>query len=82
LLCGIFKVSHTLLDVLPSYLAWLILPLIPVAIWSYFWTIIGLWFSARKAEKAWFVVFAFVHTAGLLEIYYLHSRKCWPFKSK
>lgn len=81
-LTGIFKVSNTLFDVLPNNLAFLVLALIPVVIWSYFWKIIGLWFSAKNAEKAWFVVFVFVNLAGFLEIYYLHSRKCWPFRAK
>lgn len=58
---------------------WLI---IPIAIWSAFWKAFGLWFSARKNEKIWFVVFIFISLVGILEIYYLHSRKCWPFKGK
>jgi hypothetical protein len=82
LLTGIFKVNKMLFGVLPDNLAFLVLALIPVVIWSYFWKIIGLWFSAKNAEKAWFVVFVFVNLAGFLEIYYLHSRKCWPFRAK
>jgi len=60
-------------------LVWLIAPL---AIWSYFWKFLGLWFSARKNEKAWFIVFVFINLIGILEVYYLHSRGCWPFKRK
>jgi hypothetical protein len=60
----------------------LLLVLVPVAIWSCFWKIFGLWFAAKNGEKGWFVVFVFVNLAGILELYYLHSRKCWPFKQK
>jgi hypothetical protein len=60
----------------------LILVLIPLAIWSSFWKIIGLWFSARNSDKGWFVLFIFVNLAGILEIYYLHSKKNWPFNPK
>ncbi len=67
---------------LASFVEWLLLIIVPIAIWSSFWSIIGLWFSAKNSEKAWFIVFVFVHTAGILEIFYLHSRKCWPFKPK
>ncbi|MCK5627424.1 MAG: DUF5652 family protein [Candidatus Bathyarchaeia archaeon] len=61
---------------------WFIVLLIPLMIWNYFWKIPGLWFSARNNEKKWFIIFVFVNLAGILEIYYLHSRKCWPFKPK
>ncbi|MEM2840759.1 MAG: DUF5652 family protein [Candidatus Bathyarchaeia archaeon] len=54
--------------------------LVSLAIWSFFWKIPGLWFTARRGEKVWFIVIFFVNLAGILEIYYLHSRKCWPFK--
>jgi hypothetical protein len=56
--------------------------IIPIAVWSYFWKIPGLWFSARNNEKKWFIIFIFVNLVGILEIYYLYSRKCWPFKPK
>ena len=60
----------------------LLLLLVPVAIWSGFWKIVGLWFAAKNDERGWFVVLIFVNLAGILELYYLHSRKCWPFKPK
>ncbi len=66
----------------PEYLGTILLLLIPLAIWSAFWKIIGLWFSARNNEKGWFIVFAIINLAGILEIYYLYTRKCWPFKKK
>lgn len=59
----------------------MLLILIPLAIWSYFWKIVCLWFTAKNNEKEWFVVFALVSLAGILELYYLRSRKCWPFKN-
>jgi hypothetical protein len=58
----------------------LLFVLVPIALWSYFWKVIALWFSAKNNEKTWFVVFVFVNLVGVLELYYLHSRKCWPFK--
>ena len=64
----------------PFDLSLLLSVIVPLAIWSYFWKIVGLWFSAKNNEKVWFVVFVFVNLAGILELYYLHSRKCWPFK--
>jgi len=64
------------------YLPALLWLLVPLVIWSYFWKIMGLWFSARKSEKLWFVIFVFINLAGILEIYYLYSRKCWPFKRR
>jgi hypothetical protein len=71
-----------LLPLFPLDISLLLIALIPVAIWSYFWKALGLWFSARDGERAWFIVFIFVNLAGILELYYLHSRKCWPFKAK
>jgi len=69
-------------NIIPFLSPFLIMIIIPLAIWSYFWKIIGLWFSARNNEKAWFIVFFFINLVGILEIYYLRSRKCWPFKPK
>lgn len=66
----------------PFSISLLLLLLVPMAIWSYFWKIVGLWFSAKNDEKGWFVVFVFVNLVGILELYYLHSRKFWPFKGQ
>lgn len=44
---------------------------IPLMIWSVFWTGLALWHASRRAEKWWFILFLFVHTAGILEIVYL-----------
>ena len=67
---------------LPEYVTTILLLLVPLVIWSGFWKVVGLWFSAKNNEKVWFVIFVFINLAGLLEIYYLYSRKCWPFKKK
>jgi len=70
------------LGILPQNLSLLVAILIPLAIWASFWKLIGLWFSAKNGEKSWFIVFAFVNLAGILELYYLYSRKCWPFRQQ
>lgn len=54
--------------------------LIPLAAWSIFWTGVALWFSAKNNDKAWFVFFLLVHLAGIPEIIYLRTRRCWPFQ--
>jgi hypothetical protein len=56
--------------------------LVPLAVWSFFWKIPGLWFTARRGERLWFITIFFVNLAGILEIYYLYSRGCWPFKGR
>lgn len=45
--------------------------LVPLTIWSLVWTAFALWHAARRGEKWWFILFMFVHTAGILEIIYL-----------
>ena len=44
---------------------------VPLALWSALWTGLALWHAARRSEKWWFILFVFVHTAGILEIIYL-----------
>jgi len=44
---------------------------IPLAVWSAIWTGLALWYSARRQEKWWFILFLLVHTAGIVEILYL-----------
>ena len=67
---------------LPMWNLLLIIVLIPIGIWSVFWKALSLWFSAKNNDKVWFIVFLFINLVGILELYYLHSRKCWPFKPK
>lgn len=40
-------------------------------IWEIFWKGLALWHAARNGQWIWFIVFLFVHTAGILEILYL-----------
>jgi len=54
---------------------------IVLSAWSFFWMSLGLWFSARNGDKAWFIFFLLVHLAGIPEIIYLHRRRCWLFRS-
>ena len=42
-----------------------------VVLWTILWQGLALWHSARRGEWIWFVVFLFIHTAGILEIIYL-----------
>ena len=42
-----------------------------IAIWSLIWGGLALWHAAKRNEKWWFIIFLFVHTAGILEIIYL-----------
>ena len=45
--------------------------IIPLVVWSAFWTGLALWHAAKRDEKGWFIAFLFIHTAGILEIIYL-----------
>jgi hypothetical protein len=45
--------------------------IIPVALWSIAWTGLALWHAAKRGDKWWFILFLFVHTAGILEVLYL-----------
>jgi len=47
---------------------WLFIILIA---WSIGWKGWALWRAAQLKQKAWFVVFLIVNTAGILEIFYL-----------
>jgi hypothetical protein len=42
-----------------------------IVLWSLVWGGLALWHSAKRDEKWWFIVFLFIHTAGILEIIYL-----------
>lgn len=62
-----------------STATWLLI-IVPLAIWSFFWTTLALWFSAKNGDKAWFVFFLLVHLAGIPEIIYVRKHGCWPFR--
>jgi len=40
-------------------------------LWSVVWKLIAMWKSARHDSLVWFIVFAVVNTAGILEILYI-----------
>jgi len=69
----LFRLYGAPLEFFPPNLLLLIVVLIPLTIWASFWKFIGLWFSAKNGEKAWFITFAFINLAGILELYYLYS---------
>jgi len=66
--------------VVPAFGFMELLVIVPLAFWSFFWMALGLWFSARNEDKAWFTFFLLVHLIGIPEIIYLHMHRCWPFK--
>lgn len=42
-----------------------------ILIWSLIWKGLSLWQAAKRDEKAWFIIFLILNTAGILEIIYL-----------
>jgi len=40
-------------------------------VWSLIWKGLGLWFSAQRKSKPWFIVILLVNTLGILEIIYI-----------
>lgn len=42
-----------------------------LALWSLLWTGFSLWHAARRQDKGWFIFFLLVHTAGIVEFFYL-----------
>ena len=41
-----------------------------LTLWEAIWTLIGLWYSARK-DKWWFIGMGLLQLLGIIEIYYL-----------
>jgi hypothetical protein len=41
-----------------------------ISLWETFWTLTGLWYSARK-DKWWFIGMGLIQLLGIIEIYYL-----------
>jgi hypothetical protein len=39
-------------------------------VWSIIWKGLALWRAARRYDTAWFIVFMFLNTVGILEIIY------------
>lgn len=42
-----------------------------ISVWITLWMGLVLWRSARFNQKIWFILFMFIHTAGILESVYL-----------
>ena len=53
-----------------------------LVIWSSFWKLCALWKAAQKKEKKWFILIGIINSAGILGIYYLYTRKGFPFERK
>jgi hypothetical protein len=49
----------------------LVLILIAI-IWTTIWKGIGLWKSAQKKHKGWFIAFLLINTLGILPIIYIN----------
>ncbi len=45
---------------------------IVLAIWEIYWKGRGLWASAQKKEKWWFIAMLLINTVGILPIAYLY----------
>lgn len=45
--------------------------ILPLMIWSVLCTGFSLWHAAKREETGWFIFFLFVHTAGIIELFYL-----------
>lgn len=43
-------------------------------VWSLIWKAFALWYSAKKDDKIWFVIFLFINLLGIPEMVYLHFR--------
>ena len=42
-----------------------------LALWDLIWKSIGLWYSARNGQKAWFIAILIINSLGILPIIYL-----------
>ncbi len=42
-----------------------------LSIWELIWKGFGLWYSARKKQKAWFIAILIFNTIGILPIIYI-----------
>lgn len=45
--------------------------LVLLVLWTVPWKAVALWKSARRGEKAWFIVLLIVNTLAILEIIYI-----------
>lgn len=51
-----------------SFWVWM---LVPAVIWSVIWKGLGLWHSAKRSHKIWFVVILIFNSLGVIPIIYL-----------
>lgn len=49
--------------------------IIPFIIWELVWKGLGLWHSAKKDDKGWFIAILILNTAGILPIIYIYFFK-------
>ena len=55
--------------------------IVVIAVWEVLWTLIGLWYSARK-DKYWFLAIGLFQLLGIIEIFYLFTRTSFYSDSK
>ncbi len=53
-----------------SHSTWLFVTIL-IILWTIPWKAWALWKSARKGDKAWFIIIFLVNTLAILEIFYL-----------
>lgn len=53
-----------------------------ITIWEVVWKGIALWYSARRKQKAWFVILLIFNTIGILPIVYLLIHRNKKVKKK
>ena len=51
-----------------------------VGLWELIWKGFGLWYSAQRKQKIWFVCILIFNTIGILPIIYLLIHKPWKNK--
>lgn len=52
----------------------IILLIILAVAWSLIWKAFALWYSAKKGDKIWFIIFLVINLLGIPEILYLNFR--------
>jgi len=58
-----------------------IIAMIIIGFWTLVWKGIGLWFSARKDDKVFFILMMILNTVGIIPILYLYFKTDF-FKKK
>lgn len=53
-----------------NYSTGMIVLFVALLIWSVIWKGLALWRAAKRTDTAWFIIFMFLNTAGILEIIY------------